>query len=892
MANSTNPTRFRFWLWLIQLFGVIVPRRLRADWRQEWEAELSYREMLLTEWHLLDWYSKVDLLRRSLGAFWDALALQPQRLEDDMFQDLRFGVRMLLKKPGFALAIIITIALSIGANTAIFSIVNAVLLRQLPYQNPERLVVLWERQQDIEQESPSYPNFLDWQEQSRSFEQMAIARRDSVNLTGVSEPERLICRQVSANFFATLGVTPKLGRTFLPEEDRAGVSPVILISHSLWQRRFGADMAILNQTITLNDRQCTIVGVLPADFQFYTPADVFIPINVAMPERLKQAREEHGGVVVVARLKPEVQAKQVADEMETIALTLEQQYPKTNTTNRVFLRSIREDQTGDVKSSLLLLLAAVGFVLLIACVNIANLLMARAASRQKEIAIRSALGASNGRVVRQLLTESLLLATLGGTLGILLAGWGKNLLAVGIANEMPWIKELPLDSNVLIFAIAASLFSGIAFGFFPALQAAKPNLTETLKEGNKGASGGRQPMRSSLVVAEVALALLLLVGAGLLLRSFVFLNRIDTGFEVKNLLTMTTLLSPTRYDNAAKTRGFYEGLQQRVEALPGVQTVAFSSSVPLGGASVTSVLLEGQAFNRYSEGYLAVNSSVSLDYFRVLGITLLKGRTFTSQDTPTSGGLVGVIDDNMARDLFSDKDPLGQLIYLDEGRLPVRIVGVVNHIHHLSYDADEQSKVKYQFYTCMAQIPDEFVAPVMSNVNLLVRTTQEPSTLVAAVRSQFFDVDIDQPVYNVRTMNQMITRTLTQRRFLMSLFVLFAAVAITLAVVGIYGLISYSVTQRTHEIGIRLALGATTGDVLRTVLSQGVKLVISGIAIGLIAAYALTHLMSKLLYSVSATDLTTFAVVPMILTGVALAACYLPARRAAKVDPMIALRYE
>ena len=879
-------------LWLIHLIGVLVPRRLRADWRQEWEAELRYRELMLVQWHWLDRRSKFDLLRRSLGAFWDALVLQPQRLEDNMFQDLRFGVRMLLKKPGFTVTIIITIALSIGANTAIFSIVNAVLLRQLPYQNPDRLVVLWERQQDIEQESPSYPNFLDWQERSRSFEQMAIARRDSVNLTGVGEPERLVCRQVSANFFATLGVTPKLGRTFLPEEDRAGTSPVVVISHSLWQRRFGADAAIVNQAITLNDKPCTIIGVLPADFQFYTPADVFIPINVAMPERLKQAREEHGGVVVVARLKPDVQPKQASDEMEGIALVLEQQYPKTNTTNRVFLLSVREDQTGDVKFSLLLLLSAVGFVLMIACVNIANLLMARAASRQKEIAIRSALGASNGRVVRQLLTESLLLALLGGALGILLASWGKNLLAVGIANEMPWMKEIPLDGNVLLFAVAASLLSGVAFGFLPALQAAKPNLTETLKEGNKGASGRRQPMRSSLVVAEVALALLLLVGAGLLLRSFIFLNRIDTGFEVNNLVTMTTLLSPTRYNSAAKIRGFYEELQRRVESLPGVQTVAFSTSVPLGGASVTSVVLEGQAFNRYSEGYLSVNSSVSPDYFRAMGITLLKGRTFTSQDTPTSGGLVGVIDDNMARDLFAGKDPLGQLIFLDEGRLPVRIVGVVNHIHHLSYDVDEQSRVKYEFYTCMAQIPDEFVAPVMGNLNLLVRTGQEPSPLIAAVRSQFFEVDKDQPVYNVKTMNERIAETLTQRRFLMFLFALFAAVAITLAIVGIYGLVSYSVSQRTHVIGIRLALGATTADVLRMVLSQGIKLVIGGIAIGLIAAYALTHLMAKLLYGVGATDLITFAVVPMILTGVALLACYLPARRAAKVDPMIALRYE
>ncbi|MGH9937481.1 MAG: ABC transporter permease, partial [Blastocatellia bacterium] len=699
MTDSTRTTRFRFWRWLIRFIGVIVPRRFRARFRQEWEAELEYREELLARWDRLDWRNKLKLLWRSLGAFWDALWLQRQRWEDEMIQDLRFGVRMLLKNPGFTLIAALTLGLGIGANTAIFSVVNAVLLRQLPYADPERLVVLWERQRNIEQEAPSYPNFLDWQAQSQSFEQMAVARRDTVNLIGAGEPERLICRQVSANFFSTLGAQPQLGRAFTPEEDRAGANTVVVISHSLWQRRFGADAEIIGKTLTLSNRLFTVIGVLPSDFQFYLPADVFVSINLTIPERLKQERAEHGGINVVARLKPGVTQEQASAEMENIAVNLERQYPKTNTTNRVFLRSIREDQVGSVKSSLLLLFGAAGFVLLIACANVANLLLARAAARQKEIAIRAALGASRSRVLRQLLTESLLLAASGGALGLLLAAWGKSLLVSQIASNLPWINELPLDGAVLLFAAVASLLTGVVFGLFPALRLSQPKLAEALKEGNRGAGGARATMRGGVVVAEVALALLLLVGAGLMLRSFALLNRIDTGFRPQNLLTMITMLSPTRYADAAKVRGFYDELQRRVQSLPGVQAVAFSNRVPLQGFNITTIVLEGQEFKGDSDGYLSVNSIVSPDYFRAMGVTLLKGRLLTAQDTTNSGGIVAVIDENMARDLFAGKDPLGQTMFLDKGAIRVQIVGVVNHIRHQSYDAEERAKVKYQFYT-------------------------------------------------------------------------------------------------------------------------------------------------------------------------------------------------
>src|SRR5215510_2208817 len=545
LSNRVKQELRRPWIWLIAFIGVIVPRRFRARFRREWEAELEYREELLVRWDRLDWRNKLKLLWRSLGAFWDALWLQRQRWEDEMIQDLRFGLRMLLKHPGFTLIAVITLALGIGANT--------VLLRQLPYADPERLVVLWERQRDIGQESPSYPNFLDWQAQSQSFERMAMARFDSVNLAGAGEPERLICRQVSANFFSTLGVRPQLGRAFTPEEDRAGANPVVVISHSLWQRRFGADAEIIGKPLTLSDKPFTVIGVLPPDFQFYFPVDVFMSINLTIPERLKQERGEHGGITAVARLKPGVTQEQASAEMENIAVNLERQYPKTNTTNRVFLRSIREDQVGSVKSSLLLLLGAAGFVLLIACANVANLLLARAAARQKEMALRAALGATRSRALRQLLTESMLLAAAGGSMGLLLAAWGKSMLVSQIAGNLPWINELPLDGAVFLFAVSASLLTGVVFGLFPALRLSQPKLTEALKDGNRGAGGARATMRGGVVVAEVALALLLLVGAGLMLRSFALLNRIDTGFRPQNLLTMLTMLSPTRYGEDRKS---------------------------------------------------------------------------------------------------------------------------------------------------------------------------------------------------------------------------------------------------------------------------------------------------------------------------------------------------
>jgi predicted permease len=808
---------------------------------------------------------------------------------ETLLRDLRFGIRMMMRSPGFTLVALITIALGVGANTAIFSVVNTVLLRPLPYEQPGRLVVLWESQEQIPQESPSLPDFNDWRERNRSFEQVAIARRDNVNLTGAGEPERLIARQITANFFSTLGVTPRRGRLFSSEEEKTK-APVALISDSLWKRQFGSDPTLVGKSINLYDTSFTVVGILPSSFQFYTPADVFVPISF-MPDRLKEAREEHGGTIVVARLKPGAGKAEAQADMDNVAEALEQQYPKTNKSVRVSVASIYDDMVGDVRPSLLVLLGAVGFVLLIACANVANLLLARAAARQKEIAIRTALGASRLRVVRQLLTESIVLSVAGGAIGLLLAMWGADLLLAAIPNNIPWVKEIALDKNVLGFTLAASIVTGVVFGLAPALQFSRLDLNETLKEGGRGSTSGRQRARAVLVVSEVALALVLFIGATLMLKTFSRLRQIEAGFNPKNVLTMTFSLSPSRYSESPRARAFYRQLEQRVASLPGVESAAFTRSVPLGGATVTAVLLDGESFTTYGDQRLTVQSAAGVDYFRAMGIPLLRGRTFSEQETDKTP-LTAVIDENMARELFPDKEPLGQHLLLNEGTIRFEVVGVVPHIKHLSWDADAQSKVRFQMYSNYNQIPDEFFAQATQTLSLVMRTTTDPMKLVPAVRKQVQDVDKDQPIYNIKLMEELIAGSMSQRRFVMSLLAAFAGVALLLAAIGIYGLMSYSVMQRSHEIGIRMALGARRRDVLNLVVTQGLKLVIAGIAIGLAASFTLTRLLSSLLFGVSATDPLTFVLTSIVLTGVALGACFVPARRATKVDPMTALRYE
>lgn len=808
---------------------------------------------------------------------------------ETLLHDLRFGLRMMLRSPGFTFIALLTLTLGIGANTAIFSVVNTVLLRPLPYHDPNRLVVLWESQEQVGKESPSLPDFNDWRERNQSFEEMAVARRDNANLTGTGEPERLLVRQVTSNFFSTLGVSPQLGRAISVEEEQTK-APVALLSNTLWKRRFGSDPGLVGKPVTLYDQQFTVVGILPPEFQFYTPADVFVPLSF-MPDRLKPAREEHGGIVAVARLKPAVTRQQAQAEMDVIAQALQQEYPKTNKDVRITINSIYTDMVGDVQPSLLVLLGAVAFVLLIACANVANLLLARSAARQKEIAIRSALGASRVRVIRQLLTESIALSLTGGALGLLVAMWGADLLLAVIPNNVPWVTEIAVDRNVFGFTFTASVVTGIIFGLVPALQASSPDLNETLKEGGRGSSGGRQRARSVLVVTEVALALVLLIGAGLMLQTFSRLRQIDAGFNPKNLLSMMLSLSPVKYSEGPKARAFFKQLEQRIATLPNVENAAFTTSVPLSGANVTSLLLDSESFTSYGDNRLTVQSSVGVGYFQTMNMPILKGRSFTEQETDKTP-LVAVIDENMARDLFPDKDPIGQHIKLNEGTIRFEIIGVVGHIKHLSWEGDAHSKVRYQMYSNYNQIPDEWFAQVTRTMSLVARSKSDPATLIPAIRRQVADVDSDQPIYNLKLMDELISNSMSQQRFAMALLVVFAAVAILLAGVGIYGVTSYSVTQRSHEIGIRMALGARRGDVLNMVVTQLLRLVLIGVAIGLGGAFALTRVMTGLLFGVSATDPITFLITSLGLTGVAVAASFIPALRATKVDPMVALRYE
>jgi putative ABC transport system permease protein len=884
MPDVTKTTRFRFWLWLIRFVGLIVPRRLRADWRQEWEAELRYRETQLAEWDRLDWRSKLDLLRRSTSAFWDALWLQPKRWEDEMFQDLRYGVRMLLKHPGFTFIAVLTLGLGIGANTAIFSIVNAVLLRPFPYQAPERLVILRERGSGGGAGfSPSYPNFADWRAQNTVCSSMAAVRQnESFNLTGTGEPERLQGRLVSAEFLSTLGIEPLLGRDFLAEEDRPGATPAAILSYGLWQRRFGEDPGIIGKQLTLNNQSFTVVGITPANFQFWAEADVTVPIGLSAGRfRLRGADP---GADVVARLKPNVSQEQAETELNMIAARLEQQYPESNKGRRVRVTPLHERFVGDVRQPLLILLAAVGLVLLIACANVANLLLVRASARQKEMAMRMALGAGRWRIIRQLLTESVLLAALGAAFGILLAHWGTSLIAGHLPDGIPRLQEAEVDAPALVFTLAVSLLTGLLFGLAPALQASRPNLTQWLKEGDRGSSGRRQRLRSLLVVGEVALTLTLLVGAGLLIQSFRRVLQVDPGFNTQNLLAMQ--LSVNNPDGQ-QVANFFEQLQQNVRNLPGVKSVAVSDGIPFGGANYPAFIIEGRPDSERKRSGLRY--AVSPDYFQTMGIELIKGRVFTAQDTRDSQRVV-VINEVLAQRYFPNEDPLGKRLKHGPASPSLEIVGVVRHVEH--YNLDGQQSVQPQFYINFDQTPLQALPSSVRFINLLTRADGDPVRLASAVRGQIAALNKDQAVFNVRTMEQIVAQSVAPRRFSMLLLTVFAVVALALASIGIYGMMSYAVAQRTREIGVRMALGAQSGNVLRLVIGQGMKLVLAGVALGLVASVALTQTIKNLLFGVSATDPATFAAIALLLIAVALLACWIPARRATKVDPQVALRCE
>jgi putative ABC transport system permease protein len=803
---------------------------------------------------------------------------------NDLLRDVRYGARLLWKKPGFTIIAVATLSLGIGANTALFSVVNAVLLRPLPYPQPDRLVILWEQAATM-QTSLAYLNFTDLRARNRVFETLTGFRRDSFNLTGAGEAERLNGRMVSAEFFATFGKPPARGRDFTAADDAPGAAPVAVLSHAYWQRRFGGDEKIVGGRLTLNDRSFTVVGVAAPDFQFGAGADVFVPLGLYADRY--QERGSHPGIYAVGRLKPGVSVEQARADLDSIMAALGREFPNSNKDRRVHLEDLYDNTVQEVRPTLYVLLGAVGFVLLIACANVANLLLGTAAARRREVALRAALGAGRVRIVRQMLTESVLLSFGGGLLGVLLAVWGTDALIALVPEGIPRLAEAGVDWRVLGFTLALCVLTGLLFGLVPAWQAARVDLNEVLKEGERGSTGRRARARGLLVVAEVALALVLLAGAGLMVRSFRELQQVETGFAANNLLTMSLALTVAPNEDG-RARAFLDQLEEKLRRLPGVQSAAISNGLPFAGALQDSFYLAGENLTDPRNEKMAVVYMTSPDYLQAMGLRLLSGRFFTPQDRLGSAP-VAVIDETLARQHFPDRDPIGQHLTNLDTEQP-QIVGVVGHVRHNGLAGE--TPVENQIYLPLAQIPPPRLPAVAGRLNLLLRTAGDPAGVAAAARAEVQSLNAHQPVFNVRPMEQIVADSITGQRFSLVLLLLFAGLALALAGVGIYGVMSSAVGQRTHEIGVRLALGARTRDVLRLILGEGLRLTLAGVAAGLAASFALTRVMQRLLFGVSATDPFVFAGVAVALVAVALAACWIPARRAAKVDPMVALRYE
>ena len=804
--------------------------------------------------------------------------------------DLRYGLRMLARNPGFTVVAVLALALGIGANTAIFSVVNGVLLRPLPYPEPDRLLTVYESGRDYTRGSVAYPNFVDWRRGSHSFTDMAVYRGDDVILTGTGQPQHLPGEYVSANFFPVLGVSPQLGRGFLPQEDEKGAGGTVVLGYALWKRQFGADPKVLGKTLALNGKSFTVVGVLPSAFRFRDQADVFLPLLQWTSVELND-RESHPGLHGLARLKPGVTLAAAQAEISTLASQLSAQYPQTNAGRGVSLVVTKSDMVNNIRPTLLLLLGAVAFVLVIACANVANLLLARSTGRNREFAIRLALGAARARVIRQLLTESVLVALAGGTLGVLLAYWGTGMALAAVPGTLPRSGDIGIDRYVLLFTLGVSVLTGVLFGLAPAFKSARASLQESLKEGTRGAGGGRHRMEGAFVVLEMALAVILLAGAGLLIQSIWRLWRVNPGFNTGRLLTAQVALSPSVMLKPSTVRRAFDQILSRVATVPGVRAVALNNLIPLSDNENDIGFWLGPGPQPPADQMRAALFYIaSPDYLKVMGIPLLRGRFFTERDTTASSNVV-VIDDVMAKTVFPGENPIGKQIGIMVLG-PVQIVGVVGHVKHFGLDADDSAKIRNELYFPFKQVPDKFMTEAMVGVNLLMRTDGDPFGMLGAIRTQVAGPTLDQPMYSVRTMEQIIAQTMAERRFTMLLLIIFASTALVLAAVGIYGVMSYAVSRRTHELGVRMALGASRQTVLRLVLRQGMSLAVGGVVLGMAGALMLTRFMAGLLFGVRPTDPWTLAAVTLLLGGIALAACCVPALRAAKVDPMVALRYE
>jgi putative ABC transport system permease protein len=803
-----------------------------------------------------------------------------------ILQDLRYGIRVLWKSPGVTLIAVLALALGIGANTAIFSVVNAVLLRPLPYAQPEQLVVMWRTtpKRGITQGSSSFLNFADYRAQNSSFAALTAYSSTSSALAGRETPAQVQGIRATADFFKVLGTGPLMGRTFMPEDERAGGVPVVVISYGMWQGRFGSDPNIIGQQIMLDGQSKTITGVMPASFQFQfvdDPPEFWEPLDPT-GELNKQRGANY--LQVLGRLNAGVTLEQAETEMKGIAARLEQQYPDANAGRSVHLVSALEDMVGELRPTLLVLLGAVALVLLIACANVANLLLARAAGRGREIAVRVALGASRWRIVRQLLTESVLLSALGGGLGLLLAVWGIDLLGAVVPADIPRFGETDLDLTVLSFTLGATILTGLIFGLAPALSASRLDLNEALKEGGRSATEGRarNRLRSLLIVAEVALSLMLLIGAGLLIKSFIRLRNTDPGFDAKRVLTTSLSMPSIKYKEDEQITRFVEQTLERISRIPNVEAVGAGMPLPFSGNTMNiSFTVDGQPVPAPGDEPISGARIITPAYLQAMSIPVIRGRAFTAQDKADAPKVI-LINETLARKYFPGEDPVGKRLTLGLNDINGEIVGVIGDVRSSSLSKEAGP----EFYVPLEQVP-------FSDLSLVVRTSFDDPALVAeSLRAAVQEVDKDQPLYEVRTMNSLIANSVARQRFSMTLLALFAAFALLLACVGIFSVMSYLVTQRTHEIGIRMALGAQTRDVLRMILGRGMTLTLIGIGIGLAASFALTRVMRGLLFGVSATDPLTFTGVSLLLALVALAACYLPARRAARVDPMVALRYE
>ena len=815
-------------------------------------------------------------------------------LLETLLQDVRYGLRMLCKNPGFSSVAIVTLALGIGANTAIFSVVNGVLLRQLSYKNPDQLVSMWSSRTDMDKSAFSLPDFIDYRDQNRTLEQISAFSAWNANLVNAGEPERVFGVRSSANIFQTLGVNAEIGRTLLDEDDNSRNPRVVVLSHGFWNRRFGMRADVLGKQLTLNDENFTVAGVLPPGFAFPgMDADIVVPL-VPDADPLRKERASISFLSVIGRLKEGVTPQQAETDLNAIASQLQRLYPVANASKKgTKLVPLQEELVGNFRLAFLVLSAAVGLVLLIACANLANLVLARASTRYREMAIRLAIGATRGRLVRQLLTENILLALLGGSLGLALTHPAmRSIIALSPAS-LPRAGEIDIDARVLLFTLLISLLSGVLFGFMPTLHISRESLTEELKGSGKGSvdTGRRNGVRNILILSEVALSLLLLISAGLLAKSFLRLQAVSPGFVTKNLLVMRLSLPQAQFSKPEMVTAFYEQLSTRIENLPGVQSVSATSVLPLSGSNTRiNFIILGRAPLSLSEQPITQYRMTGPDYFHTMNIPILSGRDFTNRDTLHSQP-VATINDSFARRYWPDQSPIGAHIKIDDNnKAPreVEIIGVVGDVRHAGLHVDPAPET----YVPISQIPEENVSLLTNDMNWVVRASAEPLTLAAAVRREIQSVNGNVPTSNTKSMEQFLSSSLAPSRFNLFLLGIFAIAALLLASTGIYGVISYSVAQRTHELGIRMALGAQQLDMLKLVVGSGLKIVSMGVALGLVGAYILTRVMSKLLYGISVTDPSTFVSMSLLLIIIALLASYIPARRAAKVDPIIALRSE